>query len=80
MLGIDHKIFPHTLQALADHPLAGGVELLEADSTSMVAVERTSAFLDGAERAVLILDSNHTHDHVSQSCGRSRPSFPWEAS
>jgi cephalosporin hydroxylase len=76
VLGIDHKIYPHTLQALADHRLAGGVELLEADSTSMVAVERTRSFLDGAERAVLILDSNHTHDHVLAELRALAPLLP----
>ena len=34
VLGIDHKLYPHTTTALREHPLAGGVELLEADSTS----------------------------------------------
>ena len=34
VLGIDHKLFPHTTSALAEHPLGEGVELLEADSTS----------------------------------------------
>ena len=64
VLGIDHKLYPHATDALKQHPLGEGVELLEADSTSQVAVDATRRFLAGAERAVLILDSNHTHDHV----------------
>ena len=64
VLGIDHKIYPHTTRNLAQHPLAEGVELLEADSTSDAAVDAVKRFLGPAERAVLILDSNHTHDHV----------------
>ena len=34
VLGIDHKLYPHTTTALREHPLGGGVDLLEADSTS----------------------------------------------
>ena len=64
VLGIDHKIYPHTRVALEGHPLAAGVELLEADSTAEEATEVATLFIGSAERAVLILDSNHTHDHV----------------
>jgi cephalosporin hydroxylase len=64
VLGIDHKIYPHTTETLRDHPLADGVELLEADSTSPEAIATATRFLGSADRAVLILDSNHTHDHV----------------
>lgn len=64
VLGIDLKVYPHTTAALADHPLARGVRLLEADSTSDEAVAAAREFIGDAERAVLVLDSNHTHDHV----------------
>lgn len=64
VLGIDWKIFAHTHDALRDHPLMTGVELLEANSVSTEAETAAKAFLNGAERAVLILDSSHTHEHV----------------
>lgn len=64
VLGIDLQIFAHTTAALAEHPMSQGVTLLEADSTSERAVEAARAFLAPADRAVLVLDSNHTHDHV----------------
>ena len=64
VLGIDIKVFDHTRIALRDHPLSAGVELFEGDSTSDAAVKAAEEFLAGTERAILILDSNHTHDHV----------------
>ncbi len=76
VLGIDHRIFPHTSSVLATHPLAQGVELLEADSTSDRAVEAARRFLGAAERAVLILDSNHTHEHVLSELRRLAPLLP----
>jgi cephalosporin hydroxylase len=76
VLGIDHKIYPHTTNALRDHPLAQGVELLEADSTGTTSVEAARRFLGTAERAVLILDSNHTHDHVLAELRSLAPLLP----
>lgn len=64
VLGIDLQIFEHTHEALRDHPAADGVTLLEADSTSELAARATRDFLGDSERAVLVLDSNHTHEHV----------------
>lgn len=64
VLGIDLKIFDHTVHALASHPLAEGIEVLEANSVSQESVERVAGFLEGHERALLILDSDHSHDHV----------------
>ena len=76
VLGIDIKIFEHTRAALDGHPAADGVRLLEADSTSPEAGEATADFLSGADRAVLILDSNHTHDHVLSELRLLAPLLP----
>lgn len=76
VLGVDLQIFQHTLDALEAHPLARGVELLEADSTSATAEQAARAFLAGAERAVFILDSNHTHDHVLAELHLLAPLLP----
>ena len=76
VLGIDHKLYPHTTTALREHPLAAGVELLEADSTSDDAVSAARAFLGDATRALLLLDSNHTHDHVLGELRALAPLLP----
>lgn len=76
VLGIDHKLFPHTTTALAEHPLGEGVTLLEADSTSQDAVAAMRDFIDGAERVILVLDSNHTHDHVLGELEALAPLLP----
>jgi len=76
VLGIDHKLYPHTTQALHEHPLGGGVQLLEADSTSAVAVDAARGFIGDAERVVLVLDSNHTHDHVLGELRALAPLLP----
>jgi len=76
VLGIDISIFAHTHEALADHPMARGVTLLEASSVSDVAVDATRDFLGDCERAVLVLDSNHTHEHVLDELRALSPLLP----
>jgi cephalosporin hydroxylase len=76
VLGIDIAIFPHTRKALQGHPAAHGVQLYENDSTSEAARERARQFLQGAERALLVLDSNHTHDHVLAELRSLAPLLP----
>ncbi len=76
VLGIDHKLYPHATETIRTHPLSEGVELLESDSTAESAVEAARAFLGGAERALLILDSNHTHDHVLAELHALAPLLP----
>lgn len=76
VLGIDVEIFDHTLTALCRHPLAAGVELVEADSTSPEAERAVRTFLAGSERAVLILDSNHSHTHVLSELRLLAPLLP----
>ena len=76
VLGIDHKLYPHTTTRAAEHPLGAGVELLEADSTSAMAVDAARDFIGDAERVVLVLDSNHTHDHVLGELRALAPLLP----
>jgi cephalosporin hydroxylase len=76
VLGIDIAIFPHTHQMIDGHPLAVGVQMLESDSTLERALVAARAFLGDAERAMLILDSNHTHDHVLGELRALAPLLP----
>lgn len=76
VLGIDIQVFAHTWAALDSHPLSTGVEVLEADSASQIARDRVQGFLAGAERAVLVLDSNHTHEHVLAELRSLAPLMP----
>lgn len=76
VLGIDILILEHTHRSLADHPMARGIELLESGSTDAESVKRTAEFLDGSDAALLILDSNHTHDHVLDELRQLGPLLP----
>lgn len=76
VLGVDIKIFPHTRDALGGHPAAEGITLLEADSTSETARKAAEMFLENSDRALLVLDSNHTHEHVLRELRLLAPLLP----
>lgn len=76
VLGIDLEILGHTHAALQGHPFASGVMLREDDSTSPETRDAAAAFLTGAKRALLVLDSNHTHDHVLAELASLAPLLP----
>lgn len=76
VLGIDHKIYPHTSQLMDTHPLADGIRLLEAGSTSSETVAAVREFLGSAARAVLVLDSDHSHEHVLDELRMLAPLLP----
>lgn len=66
VVGIDLEIRPHNHEALLAHPLASRLKLLTGSSISREIVEAVHALAAGKERVLVILDSNHTHDHVLQ--------------
>ncbi len=76
VLGIDIQILEHTRTALDSHPLASGVVLVEADSTSPHVRDRVQAFIGDATSVLLVLDSNHTHAHVYRELQSLAPLVP----
>jgi cephalosporin hydroxylase len=64
VLGIDIDIRAHNRQAINEHPMFGRIEMLEGSSIDPNIVETVVARAAQAERVMVFLDSNHTHDHV----------------
>lgn len=64
VLGIDIDIRDHNREAIHAHPLANRIEMLEGSSTSEVIVDKVKNFAENYSRVMVILDSNHTHEHV----------------
>ena len=65
VLGLDIQILPHTIQALKPWTTNERIKLFECDSASPIAISQVESFLGGScDRAFLVLDSNHSHDHV----------------
>ena len=63
-IGVDIEIRPHNRAALEAHPLARFISLIEGSSIAPETVARVHAAIAPDERALVILDSNHSRAHV----------------
>jgi len=66
VLGIDIDIRAHNRAAIAAHPMASRIEMIQGSSIAPDVIERVHAFAINYKRIMVCLDSNHTHDHVLQ--------------
>jgi cephalosporin hydroxylase len=63
VLGIDIDIRPHNRVAIEAHPMFKRIQLLQGSSTDPAIVAQVHAMSAG-KKVLVVLDSNHTHDHV----------------
>lgn len=64
VIGIDVEIRPHNRKAIESHELFGYLTLIEGSSIDPAIVDRVRALVRPGERVLVILDSNHTKNHV----------------
>jgi cephalosporin hydroxylase len=64
VIGIDVEIRPHNRAAIEAHPLAEYITLIEGSSTDAAIIDKVRNLVAPAETVLVILDSNHTKDHV----------------
>lgn len=63
VVGIDIEIRAHNREAIETHPMFKRITLLEGSSTDPAIVSQVESMAAG-KRVLVVLDSNHTHDHV----------------
>lgn len=64
VLGIDIDIRAHNRAAIEAHPMAGRIDMLQGSSIDAAMIAEVHKRAAGHERIMVILDSNHTHEHV----------------
>lgn len=64
VLGIDIDIRPHNRQTIEAHPLARRITMVEGSSLDEASIEEARRVAAEVERVMVVLDSNHTHEHV----------------
>jgi cephalosporin hydroxylase len=64
VLGIDIDIRAHNRTAIEAHPMAHRIDMLQGSSIASDIVAHVHQVANQYERVLVILDSNHTHDHV----------------
>jgi len=64
VIGVDIDIRPHNRAAIENHPLARYISLIEGSSTDPAIVRRVREQIAPGEKVLVVLDSNHSRDHV----------------
>jgi cephalosporin hydroxylase len=66
VIGVDIEIRPHNRAAIEAHPLRPFITLIEGSSTDRGILDQVEALIRPGERVLVLLDSNHSYDHVSE--------------
>lgn len=64
VLGIDIDIREHNKKAILAHPMANRITMFEGSSIEDSMVDKVHGFAKSYDKILVVLDSNHTHDHV----------------
>jgi cephalosporin hydroxylase len=64
VLGIDIDIRAHNRAAIEAHPMSNRIDMLQGSSIDASIIAEVCKRAADHERIMVILDSNHTHDHV----------------
>lgn len=64
VLGIDIDIREHNRAAIEKHPLSHMISMFSGSSVAPQTIQQVLDFSENYERVLVVLDSNHTHQHV----------------
>ena len=64
VLGIDIDLRAHNRSAIETHPIARRIVMVEGSSVAPEVISEVKVKAAGKRSVLVLLDSNHTHDHV----------------
>jgi len=64
VIGVDIDIRDHAWKAIEGSPYREGIHLIVGDSTEKSTFEKVATLINSSDKIMVILDSNHTHEHV----------------
>jgi cephalosporin hydroxylase len=73
VLGIDIEIRDHNRIAIEQHPMAKRITMFQGSSIDDDLVKKVHEFAKGKEKIMVILDSNHSHEHVLEELKNYSP-------
>ena len=73
VLGIDIDIRAHNRREIEKHPMFKRISMIEGSSVSDEIVGQVKEKAKGKNTVLVVLDSNHTHDHVLQELDAYAP-------
>lgn len=66
VVGVDIEIRKHNRDAIEAHPMSKYITLIEGDSVAKSVTDQVASQINPGETVLVILDSNHTKDHVAK--------------
>jgi cephalosporin hydroxylase len=64
VVGVEIDLSPENRQLIESHPLKNRVRIVDGSSVAPDSVARVCAHIGDREPVLVVLDSNHTHEHV----------------
>jgi len=64
VIGIDIDIREHNRKEIEAHPMFKRISMIEGSSVSKAVIEQVGRAVKSKEAVFVVLDSDHTHDHV----------------
>lgn len=64
VLGVDIDIRQHNREAIEAHPMFKRISMIQGSSISEETIAQVCAHAAGKKKVLVLLDSNHTHEHV----------------
>ena len=64
VIGIDIDIREHNRKEIQNHSLSKRIEMIEGSSIDEKIISKVEAIVKEDDKILVILDSNHTHEHV----------------
>ncbi len=64
VIGIDIDIRSHNRKAIEAHPMGKRIKMIQGSSIDPATVAQAASIIGESGPVIVILDSNHTHDHV----------------
>jgi len=64
VLGLDIDIREHNRTAVEAHPMSHRIDMIEGSSIAPEIINQVKEIAAGYKRVLVVLDSNHTHEHV----------------
>jgi cephalosporin hydroxylase len=64
IIGIDIDIREHNKAKIEEHPLSKRIKMIQGSSIDPHVIEKVKTIVSDKNVVLVVLDSNHTHDHV----------------
>lgn len=68
VIGVDIDIRAHNRETIETHPMSAHIDLIEGGSADPDVLEQVKALIPPGARVMVVLDSDHSRDHVLAEC------------